>query len=220
MRPALPITCSAGWRASSSKATRKRPHRIAAQPDLPLKEIPDIEKKALNRPVTDLARTGEKEVIDVITVIPPITETVERLARKRQWLAIIRPGNGSARQYLHGHHLFRLRQRQSHSRRRVRRLHRMRDKPGMQLTTSPRWLSCNIEIRSLDALGLQGVDVHLIGHASTHGYNSSPAFQLNEQTRRSSDRKRFNRLRNCSLRGPRRWDLRKDFSKAISSRIG
>jgi ribonucleoside-diphosphate reductase alpha chain len=38
-----------------------------AQPDLPLKEIVDIEKKALNRPVTDLARTGEKEVIDVIT---------------------------------------------------------------------------------------------------------------------------------------------------------
>ena len=41
-----------------------------AQPDLPLKEIPDIEKKALNRPVTDLARTGEKEVIDVITGHP------------------------------------------------------------------------------------------------------------------------------------------------------
>jgi ribonucleoside-diphosphate reductase alpha chain len=41
-----------------------------AQPDLPLKEIPDIEKKALNRPVTDLPRTGEKEVIDVITNHP------------------------------------------------------------------------------------------------------------------------------------------------------
>jgi ribonucleoside-diphosphate reductase alpha chain len=41
-----------------------------AQPDLPLKEIPDIEKKALNRPVTDLARTGEKEVIDVIANHP------------------------------------------------------------------------------------------------------------------------------------------------------
>ena len=40
------------------------------QPDLPLKEIPDIEKKALNRPVTDLARTGDKEVIDVITGHP------------------------------------------------------------------------------------------------------------------------------------------------------
>jgi ribonucleoside-diphosphate reductase alpha chain len=38
-----------------------------AQPDLPLKEIPDMEKKALNRPVSDLARTGDKEVIDVIT---------------------------------------------------------------------------------------------------------------------------------------------------------
>jgi ribonucleoside-diphosphate reductase alpha chain len=41
-----------------------------AQPDLPLKEILDIEKKALNRPVTDLARTGDKEVIDVITGHP------------------------------------------------------------------------------------------------------------------------------------------------------
>jgi len=41
-----------------------------AQPDLPLKETPNIEKKALNRPVTDLARTGDKEVIDVITGHP------------------------------------------------------------------------------------------------------------------------------------------------------
>src|SRR6266705_2904396 len=40
------------------------------QPDLPLKEIAEIEKKAVNRPVSDLARTGEKEVIDVITNHP------------------------------------------------------------------------------------------------------------------------------------------------------
>jgi ribonucleoside-diphosphate reductase alpha chain len=38
-----------------------------AQPELPLKEIVEIEKKAVNRPVTDLARTGDKQVIDVIT---------------------------------------------------------------------------------------------------------------------------------------------------------
>ncbi|HEX4707779.1 MAG TPA: vitamin B12-dependent ribonucleotide reductase, partial [Candidatus Udaeobacter sp.] len=37
------------------------------QPDLPLKEITDIEKKAVNRPVTDLAHTADKAVIDVIT---------------------------------------------------------------------------------------------------------------------------------------------------------
>ncbi|MFL6583426.1 MAG: vitamin B12-dependent ribonucleotide reductase [Chthoniobacterales bacterium] len=37
------------------------------QAELPMKEIPDIEKKAINRPVSDLARTAEKEVIDVIT---------------------------------------------------------------------------------------------------------------------------------------------------------
>jgi len=42
------------------------------QPDLPLKEIPEIEKKAVNRPVSDLARTAEKEVIDVITSHPPV----------------------------------------------------------------------------------------------------------------------------------------------------
>jgi len=42
-----------------------------AQPDLPLKEIAEIEKKAVNRPVSDLARTAEKEVIDIITNRPP-----------------------------------------------------------------------------------------------------------------------------------------------------
>jgi ribonucleoside-diphosphate reductase alpha chain len=37
------------------------------QAELPLREIADMEKKAVNRPVSDLARTGEKELIDVIT---------------------------------------------------------------------------------------------------------------------------------------------------------
>ncbi len=37
------------------------------QPELPMKEIAEIEKKAVNRPVVDLPRTGEKELIDVIT---------------------------------------------------------------------------------------------------------------------------------------------------------
>jgi ribonucleoside-diphosphate reductase alpha chain len=37
------------------------------QSDLPLRELPEMEKKALNRPVSDLARTGEKEILDVIT---------------------------------------------------------------------------------------------------------------------------------------------------------
>src|SRR5438128_790493 len=41
------------------------------QPDLPLKEIAEIEKKAVNRPVSDLARTAGKEVIDVSTKAPP-----------------------------------------------------------------------------------------------------------------------------------------------------
>src|SRR5229473_642682 len=38
-----------------------------AHPELPRKEIPEMEKKAINRPVADLSRTGEKELIDVIT---------------------------------------------------------------------------------------------------------------------------------------------------------
>jgi ribonucleoside-diphosphate reductase alpha chain len=41
------------------------------QTELPLKEIPEMEKKALNRPVSNLARTGEKELIDVITSHSP-----------------------------------------------------------------------------------------------------------------------------------------------------
>ncbi len=36
-------------------------------PELPLREIPEMEKKAVNRPVADLPRTAEKELIDVIT---------------------------------------------------------------------------------------------------------------------------------------------------------
>jgi len=37
------------------------------QPELPMKEISEMERKAINRPVPDLARTGEKEILDVIT---------------------------------------------------------------------------------------------------------------------------------------------------------
>ncbi|MBV9672660.1 MAG: vitamin B12-dependent ribonucleotide reductase [Verrucomicrobia bacterium] len=38
-----------------------------SQPDLPMREIPDIEKKSINRPVAELPRTAEKEIIDIIT---------------------------------------------------------------------------------------------------------------------------------------------------------
>jgi ribonucleoside-diphosphate reductase alpha chain len=37
------------------------------QTELPMKEIGDMEKKALNRPVADLPRTAEKDLIDVVT---------------------------------------------------------------------------------------------------------------------------------------------------------
>ena len=36
------------------------------QPELPMKELPEIDKKVVNRPVTDLSRTGEKEVVDIL----------------------------------------------------------------------------------------------------------------------------------------------------------
>src|SRR5205809_5440963 len=38
-----------------------------AQSEFPLKEIAEMEKKAINRPVAELPRTAEKELIDVIT---------------------------------------------------------------------------------------------------------------------------------------------------------
>ena len=38
-----------------------------SQPELPMKELSEIEKKSVNRPVNELARTGDKEVLDVIT---------------------------------------------------------------------------------------------------------------------------------------------------------
>jgi ribonucleoside-diphosphate reductase alpha chain len=41
------------------------------QGELPMKEIPEMEKKAINRPVADLPRTAEKELIDVITSHAP-----------------------------------------------------------------------------------------------------------------------------------------------------
>jgi ribonucleoside-diphosphate reductase alpha chain len=41
------------------------------QAELPLKEILEMEKKAINRPVADLPRTAEKELIDVITSHSP-----------------------------------------------------------------------------------------------------------------------------------------------------
>ena len=42
------------------------PNANSHQPDLPMKGITEMEKRAVNRPVADLPRTGEKEVIDVI----------------------------------------------------------------------------------------------------------------------------------------------------------
>ncbi len=43
------------------------PNRSPAQPELPMKELTELERKSVNRPVADLPRTGEKEVIDILT---------------------------------------------------------------------------------------------------------------------------------------------------------
>jgi ribonucleoside-diphosphate reductase alpha chain len=37
------------------------------QTELPLKELPEMDKKAINRPVPELERTAEKEVIDIVS---------------------------------------------------------------------------------------------------------------------------------------------------------
>jgi ribonucleoside-diphosphate reductase alpha chain len=37
------------------------------QPELPMKELGEIDKQTINRPVADLSRTGEKEILDVIS---------------------------------------------------------------------------------------------------------------------------------------------------------
>jgi ribonucleoside-diphosphate reductase alpha chain len=61
------------------------------QPDLPMKEISEIERKALDRPVSDLPRTAEKEMIDVITNRANSESTPGRLTN----------GNGHARPTAH-----------------------------------------------------------------------------------------------------------------------
>ena len=52
------------------------------QAELPLKEIPEMEKQAVNRPVSDLSRTGDKELIDVITNHSP-NEGAPQVKRER-----------------------------------------------------------------------------------------------------------------------------------------
>ena len=102
------------------------PHR--AQPELPMKEIPEMEKKSVNRPVADLERTAEKEILDVITNHISNdggpTDSNQRPHPRR-------PRRHRFRRHVHGHHLLPLRQRKSDPRRRVRRVHGMRDEPGM-----------------------------------------------------------------------------------------
>ena len=58
-----------------------------SQLDLPMKEIADIDKKAINRPVAELPRTAEREIIDVITNRSNSEGTTEPVAN----------GNGSSK---------------------------------------------------------------------------------------------------------------------------
>ena len=73
-----------------------------AQSEFPLKEIAEMEKKAVNRPVAELPRTAERELIDVITNDSPgegspkiissgythaerVKEALGNMGRSRQW---------------------------------------------------------------------------------------------------------------------------------------
>ena len=97
-------------------------------PELPLKEIADMEKKAVNRPVSDLSRTGDKELIDVITNHAPNEGNPSGLTNGRTHAERV---IGRAGQHVHGHHLLPLREQQSDPGRGLRRLHRVRHEPGL-----------------------------------------------------------------------------------------
>jgi len=101
MRPALPTTFSAGWPANSLKGYKEATSPSRGRRST-LKEIGEMEKKALNRPVSDLARTGEKELIDVIT------SHSANDGEPKCWAtaAVRRSCPGSTREHVHGHHLF------------------------------------------------------------------------------------------------------------------
>ncbi len=103
-----------------------------AQAELPLKELAGIEKQSLNRPVPELERTGETGVIDIIT----------NSGGNDGHPQIKVPGNTHADQLKAAlGHMFmditvlKLRQQQSHPRRRLWLLHRVRHQPGLQLVS-------------------------------------------------------------------------------------
>src|ERR1700722_13061653 len=71
----------------SIKGSKEAPSPSRSQLDLPMKEIADIDKKAINRPVAELPRTAEREIIDVITNRSNSEGTTEPVAN----------GNGSSK---------------------------------------------------------------------------------------------------------------------------
>ena len=101
------------------------------QTELPMKEIPEMEKKAVNRPVSDLPRTA-REGIDRRDHEP----YAERRHSSRGEQRPHATPNGCRKR---SGNMFMditcsaLRQRQSDPRRRLRCLHRMRHEPGLQL---------------------------------------------------------------------------------------
>ena len=105
-----------------------------SQLDLPMKEIADIDKKAINRPVAELPRTAEREIIDVITNRSNSEGTARSVS---EWKRLIedacRPGSRGVGKYVYRDELLALRQHESDSCRSVRRLHRVRHVAGVQL---------------------------------------------------------------------------------------
>ncbi len=100
------------------------------QSELPMKEIPEMEKKALNRPVSDLPRTAEKELIDVITNHAPNEGNPHVASNGHTHAERVQEALGNMFMDIT---LLALRQRQSGARRRLRCLHGVRHEPGMQL---------------------------------------------------------------------------------------
>ena len=98
-----------------------------------MKEIADIDKKAINRPVAELPRTAER---DYRCYYQPI-EFGGYGGTYGEWQRPIedacRPGSRCFGEYVYGDELLALRKHESDSCRSVRRLHRVRNVAGMQL---------------------------------------------------------------------------------------
>ena len=95
-----------------------------SQADLPMKELQQIDKAGVNRPISDLAREIPS-IIDVITQKNG-SEGEPHLEVPRRAILTTTGSRKGAGQHVYGHPVFELRFEQSHPCRRLRLLHRVR----------------------------------------------------------------------------------------------